>query len=709
MHRPARHGPADRAALRAARRRLAGQGRRGRLRAGRGRGDGPRADAAGRSARSTSAVELVLETVDELRTDAAYARRLMHELSIAGAIVDTAVTHADGRPVTRREPARRRSCARSCRTRCDFYFGIVAREHGLRGRARWSSRSSRRGCAARAASASGRRARRPSAARRAAAADVAVREPARSSRSSRSRWRRPHASREGPGRRGRARRQQHDRARQPRRLRPPRRDGRQPDERAGRGQDDAARARARRLGPTGVRVGVLEGDVQGSLDADRLAHLHIPVVQLNTDNGFGGECHLDANMVRSALPALPLDDIDLLIIENVGNLVCPAEFRIGEDARIMVSSVAEGEDKPLKYPLMFRACELVVDQQDRPARRTSTSTWTGSCYHLDAVHPGVEHAAGQRAHGRGGRGAARLARAPARARGSAGLTQRPGQRRGPRRARCSTRGCEANERVLRRRGRAPRAAVPRDGRALRARRAAARVRRVGRRTGSDARHVAVEFVHPVIVGKRALPRARRWRPERVALLAEADDIAIAFGAGDGGRGRRRGGARARLPDRRVRAVGAEWEFQPPADDPFVAPGAGRDALPRALGARARVLRAPRAAQRPRRRAGARHRRVELPLSVPRRARARPRRGARGRARVRAGQGGARSSELRAQTLGENRDAARRRGARRCARCFDAGGRLLALGNGGSATDAMDAVADLPPAGPRGWPARRRST
>ncbi|MFP5361527.1 MAG: hydrogenase nickel incorporation protein HypB [Thermoleophilia bacterium] len=112
--------------------------------------------------------------------------------------------------------------------------------------------------------------------------------------------------------------------------------------------------------PPALRVGVLEGDVQGSFDADRLSVLHIPVVQLNTDNGFGGECHLDANMVRSALPAVPLDDLDVLIVENVGNLVCPAEFRIGEDARIMVCSVTEGEDKPLKYPLMFRACELVV-------------------------------------------------------------------------------------------------------------------------------------------------------------------------------------------------------------------------------------------------------------------------------------------------------------------------------------------------------------
>jgi hydrogenase nickel incorporation protein HypB len=113
-------------------------------------------------------------------------------------------------------------------------------------------------------------------------------------------------------------------------------------------------------GMAGVRAGVLEGDVAGSFDADRLSLLHIPVVQLNTDAGFGGECHLDANMVRSALPDVPLHELDLLVVENVGNLVCPAEFRIGEDARIMVCSVTEGVDKPLKYPLMFRACELVV-------------------------------------------------------------------------------------------------------------------------------------------------------------------------------------------------------------------------------------------------------------------------------------------------------------------------------------------------------------
>lgn len=78
-----------------------------------------------------------------------------------------------------------------------------------------------------------------------------------------------------------------------------------------------------------LRLGVLEGDVQTTLDADRLAHFHIPLVQVNTDPGFGGECHLDANMVRSGLSELPLQDIDILIIENVGNLVCPAEFKVG--------------------------------------------------------------------------------------------------------------------------------------------------------------------------------------------------------------------------------------------------------------------------------------------------------------------------------------------------------------------------------------------
>jgi hydrogenase nickel incorporation protein HypB len=141
-------------------------------------------------------------------------------------------------------------------------------------------------------------------------------------------------------------------------------------------------------GLDGVRAGVLEGDVQGSLDADRLASLHLPVVQLNTGNGFGGECHLDANMVRSAIGALPLEEIDLLVVENVGNLVCPAEFRIGEDARVMVSSVTEGEDKPLKYPLMFRACELVLVNKIDLLEHLEFDL-DKFLYNLDAVHPGV--------------------------------------------------------------------------------------------------------------------------------------------------------------------------------------------------------------------------------------------------------------------------------------------------------------------------------
>ncbi|HKH78654.1 MAG TPA: hydrogenase nickel incorporation protein HypB, partial [Solirubrobacteraceae bacterium] len=139
-----------------------------------------------------------------------------------------------------------------------------------------------------------------------------------------------------------------------------------------------------------VRVGVLAGDVRGSLDAERLSALHVPVTQLNTDPGFGGECHLDANMVRSALGAMALEEIELLVIENVGNLVCPAEFRVGEDARAMISSVTEGEDKPLKYPLMFRACELVVINKIDllPHLDFSLEDFLGN---LDRVNPGVAH------------------------------------------------------------------------------------------------------------------------------------------------------------------------------------------------------------------------------------------------------------------------------------------------------------------------------
>jgi hydrogenase nickel incorporation protein HypB len=138
-----------------------------------------------------------------------------------------------------------------------------------------------------------------------------------------------------------------------------------------------------------LRLGVLEGDVQTTLDADRLARFHIPLVQVNTDPGFGGECHLDANMVRSGLGELPLEDIDILIIENVGNLVCPAEFRVGEDVRVMVYSVTEGEEKPLKYPLMFRSADLVLVNKVDLLEHLDFDLEQFLRY-LDAVNPGVK-------------------------------------------------------------------------------------------------------------------------------------------------------------------------------------------------------------------------------------------------------------------------------------------------------------------------------
>lgn len=110
-----------------------------------------------------------------------------------------------------------------------------------------------------------------------------------------------------------------------------------------------------------IRIGVLEGDIATSLDADALEGAGATALAVvNTSAGFGGECHLDAVMVRAGLARLPLDDLELLIIENVGNLVCPAEFRVGERAKAMVYAVTEGEEKPFKYPVMFRAAEVIV-------------------------------------------------------------------------------------------------------------------------------------------------------------------------------------------------------------------------------------------------------------------------------------------------------------------------------------------------------------
>ena len=104
---------------------------------------------------------------------------------------------------------------------------------------------------------------------------------------------------------------------------------------------------------------VIVGDICTTHDADRLAQSGAPVVQINTD-AFGGDCHLAAHVVEKAVADLNLNTIDLLIVENIGNLVCPAEFDIGEDKRVVVLSVTEGEDKPAKYPLMFRQCDATL-------------------------------------------------------------------------------------------------------------------------------------------------------------------------------------------------------------------------------------------------------------------------------------------------------------------------------------------------------------
>ena len=107
---------------------------------------------------------------------------------------------------------------------------------------------------------------------------------------------------------------------------------------------------------TELKMAVIEGDVASSVDAEKINAMGIPVVQINT----GGGCHLDANMVEGALNNLPLQDTDLLFIENVGNLICPNGFTLGEDRRVLISSMPEGDDKPLKYPAMFADSDVVV-------------------------------------------------------------------------------------------------------------------------------------------------------------------------------------------------------------------------------------------------------------------------------------------------------------------------------------------------------------
>lgn len=105
-----------------------------------------------------------------------------------------------------------------------------------------------------------------------------------------------------------------------------------------------------------VKIGVIEGDIQSTIDAERVAQCGLASVQIETD----GACHLDANMIRSSLNNLNLAELQMLVIENVGNLVCPAEFNVGEDCKVMLLSVTEGDDKPLKYPLMFKESKVLI-------------------------------------------------------------------------------------------------------------------------------------------------------------------------------------------------------------------------------------------------------------------------------------------------------------------------------------------------------------
>ena len=105
-----------------------------------------------------------------------------------------------------------------------------------------------------------------------------------------------------------------------------------------------------------ARMAVIEGDVSSSIDTERLTRAGVIAIQINT----GGECHLDAGQINSALNALPLDDLDIVFIENVGNLICPGEFELGEHLKVVISSTPEGEDKPYKYPLMFTIADAII-------------------------------------------------------------------------------------------------------------------------------------------------------------------------------------------------------------------------------------------------------------------------------------------------------------------------------------------------------------
>jgi len=133
-----------------------------------------------------------------------------------------------------------------------------------------------------------------------------------------------------------------------------------------------------------LSMAVIEGDLFTAKDAERIEQHGVPVVQINT----GGGCHLDANMIRSALDCLDLTALDIIIIENVGNLVCPAEFNIGEDVKVTVLSITEGDDKPLKYPLIFKqASAVLLNKVDLlPYTNFDMQSAVGD---ITSIHPGV--------------------------------------------------------------------------------------------------------------------------------------------------------------------------------------------------------------------------------------------------------------------------------------------------------------------------------
>ncbi|HOX29165.1 MAG TPA: hydrogenase nickel incorporation protein HypB, partial [bacterium] len=135
-------------------------------------------------------------------------------------------------------------------------------------------------------------------------------------------------------------------------------------------------------------IAVIEGDITTTLDAERLKRHDVPIVQINTSD-IGGDCHLEATMINSALKDIDTKKIDILFIENVGNLVCPAEFELGEDHKTVVLSVTEGEDKPLKYPLMFQVCNwAVISKTDlAPILETDMAKLRG---YLKQVNPKLE-------------------------------------------------------------------------------------------------------------------------------------------------------------------------------------------------------------------------------------------------------------------------------------------------------------------------------